>query len=59
MKIQEIYQKAIEMGPKANCFAFGGFARPESLRGGTMQTQGLLYKTAGGGSFYKADILSK
>ena len=33
MKIQDIYNKAIQMGPKANCFAFGGFARPESLRG--------------------------
>ena len=33
MKINDIYNVAIRMGLKANCFAFGGFASPESLRG--------------------------
>ena len=59
MKIQDIYEKAIQMGPKENCFAFGGFAHPESSRGGTMQTPGLLYKTAEGKSFSKAGTLLK
>ena len=48
-----------KMGPKANCFASGGFARPESLRGGIMQIQGLLCKTAKGKLFHKAGILHK
>jgi len=47
------------MGPKATCVAFGGFARPESLRGGTMQTQGLFCKTDEGRSFYKTGIFNK
>ena len=48
-----------KMGLKTNCFAFSEFARPESLRGGIMQTQGLTCKTAGGKLFYKAGILHK
>ena len=48
-----------KMGTKANCFAFDGFARPESLRGETMQIQGLLCKTDGGKLFYKAGIFDK
>ncbi|MDP4007371.1 MAG: hypothetical protein Q8P55_02135 [bacterium] len=45
-----------KMGPKANCFAFGGFAPSRVPAGRIMQIQGLFWKTAEGKAFSKTGL---
>lgn len=54
-----IYLAADHAGPKANCFAFGGFARPESSRGEYCKPRACFGKPAESESFTKTGTLNK
>ena len=53
-----IYVAADHAGAKANCFAFGGFARPESSRGEYCKPRACFGKPAESRSFTKTGTLN-